>query len=363
MKNITKVFVQVGAGLAATTSCGLNVMGGAAASADPIGSVVLGVASGGIDFLKFGSSGYAYDFTLDKRIGMAACAIVLWGSTSLYSVENAVRYFYKERNAVSVEQGRKVASVDLIRAELAEIGISLAAIKEQAPTSALQAQVTGLLNKPGHKNKSVGDLSKGCTKVHWATKKVCSRVATLKARLARATTRDNLKRKQAQRRKQLRQEGLVVSDKDGELGLFSMLSDISVKDVASFQALKSAVILELVSAIGVFMVMVSNTTKKRNEPVKAEIAIEPKLLLAPVGNIAKPESYIEKMIVSEEGASQWSRDLYARYRKDTLSVGEEPASSKAFGMALGKAGFQKQRKSGQVQYLNIGIKSSQELSQ
>jgi hypothetical protein len=208
-----------------------------------------------------------------RRTAVAITLTALWVMCLLWGVIGAIGVYAQDRTAFVGGRAATVASYQDAEQEVQKVDARLAGLTKRTAAQ-VEGAINAVLAQPVLVDErvrgTVQKVSEGCTKQLRITAEQCLEVARLREELAGATEAQRLE----QRRTQLRAEiarlrekgGTVMADPVAEL--FSWLSrgQLSVRDVSFGFPLAFALLVEMVSALGLAGIV---TYAEATRPVRA----------------------------------------------------------------------------------------------
>jgi hypothetical protein len=193
-----------------------------------------------------------------KQKRFAITLMPVWLLCLLWGLASAIGVYAQDRTQLIGGREAKAASYQDAERELREIEARLQTLGSTRSTAQIDAAIAAVLARPvvvGERTRgTVGKLSSNCTKEDRLTAESCLEVATLREERVAAQDASGLHSRQAELRAQIarmREAGSALpSDPTAEL--FSWLShgQLSVRDIAFGFPLMFALLVEIVSAIG-----------------------------------------------------------------------------------------------------------------
>lgn len=333
-------------------------------------SQLLGLASAAADGLKALIPFFLFAAIRNKQWSQALAGGLLWVVCLSYSLTSALGFSALNRADTTGERAVQAAVYGDLRTELDKTRERLAWVPQHRPAAMVQQEIEAL------KQNRRWALSDGCTNATAsASKAFCRQYFQLGAELGAAQEAAKLQVRIDEMRAQLdtATTGVALVSADPQVDVLSKLSGTAKDWVATALVLMVAMLVELGSSLG-FYVVFSNWRiyEKAEEPiVVAKVRpAQPAAVLtandnkqAPV-KLQAPENDVERFyrdrVATAEGSSLTATDLYEDYCDWCEQNNKEPMALPTFGRQFGELGVHKAKIAGRIRYIGIKLHSGRE---
>jgi hypothetical protein len=380
MRHVLGVFGILAASVLLGVSGAMNWYFGYNLGHSAMESHLLGAASAAADGLKALIPFFLFAALRNKQWSQALAATLLWTVCLSYSFISAVGFAANVRADTAGERTVQAAQYADLQKELDKTRERLGWVPQHRPEATVAQDIEA------QKQNRRWAATNGCTNAtSSASKSFCTKFAQLNAELGSAQEADKLQVRIDEIRAKLSSTTTVaaVSSADPQVDVLSKLSTGSKEWVATALVLLVAVLVELGSSLG-FYVVFSNwklyEDKQResdHEPIvvsKLRAANHPVATPAPALTAAAstandnkqspmrlqaPDTDVERFhrdrITTAEGSSLTATDLYEDYCEWCETHNKEPMALPTFGRQFGELGIQKAKIAGRIRYIGIKL--------
>jgi hypothetical protein len=371
MRHVIGVLGILAATALLVVSAAMNWRFGYSLGHSELDSHLLGIASAAADGLKALIPFFLFAALRNKQWSQAAAAALLWSVCLAYSFTSAIGFSSQTRADTAGERTVQAAQYADLRTELDKTRERLGWIPQHRPAESVAQDVEA------QKQNRRWTATVGCTTAtNTASKSFCSQYHQLLAELGSAQEADKLQSRIDEIRGKLSTTTTVaaVASADPQVDALSKLSTGSKEWVATALILMVAVLVELGSSLGYYVVFANwklyDEAKRDsdNEPIvvsKLRSANLPAPVLTANDNkqapmkLQAPDTDVERFnrdrITSAEGSSLTATDLYEDYCEWCETNNKEPMALPTFGRQFGELGIQKAKIAGRIRYIGIKL--------
>jgi hypothetical protein len=371
MRHVLGVLGILAASLLLGVSAAMNWRFGYSLGHSEFDSQLLGMASAAADCLKALIPFFLFAALRNRQWSQAAAGALLWGVCLTYSLTSALGFSANTRADTAGERTVQAAQYADLRTELDKTRERLGWIPQHRPAESVAQDVEA------QKQNRRWSATNSCTDAtNSASKSFCTNYHQLLAELGSAQEADKLQSRIDEIRSKLSTATTVaaVASADPQVDVLSKLSSGSKEMVATALILMVAVLVELGSSLG-FYVVFSNwkiydekKLEADNEPIvvsKLRSANLPATVLTANDNkqapmkLQAPDTDVERFhrdrITNNDGSSLTATDLYEDYCEWCETNNKEPMALPTFGRQFGELGIQKAKIAGRIRYIGIKL--------
>ena len=268
---------------------------------------------------------------ISRQTGRAAIGVALFAVFSIYSFTSELGLYALSRDAVASTASAGKEAYGQLKEERARIQERLRALGQTRPSSAITAELDG------QKQNAAWQSSKECTDATLpASRSFCAAVARLKGELETARGAEALRIKESDLSARINGMDLatVLKSTDAQTEALARLTGLAPGTIKDSLAILVALLIELGSGFGLFVVTASGTP-----PVSAKEVASPKEMVTPSARQpaeAAPDSdpeisaFVAARLEAAEGATVKPMEVFTAWRDWCKAQKREPGSQMAF---------------------------------
>lgn len=330
---------------------------------------LFGMASAAADGLKALIPFFLFAALRTKQWPQAFAAGLLWVVCITYSFSSALGFSALNRADTRGERAAQELVVSDLRAELDKSRERMSWIPQHRPAATVSSDMEGM--KAGRRWAATNGCADATSSASIA---FCQQYHQLGAELAAAQEAEKLQGRIDEIRSKLdvKQTGASLAGADPQVALIALLLGQSKDIVQTALSVMVAILVELGSSLGFFVVFSTwNVYSRKEEMEPRKRVVEPVAPAVTIANdnrtaarLVAPETDVEKFykdrISTMEGSSLTATALYEDYCDWCDENAKEPMALPTFGRQFGELGVHKAKIAGRIRYIGIKLHSGVE---
>lgn len=336
-------------------------------------SQIFGLASAASDGLKALLPFFLFAAIRTKQWSQAAAGATLWLVCLAFSLTSALGFASLNRADTTGARAAQVVNYQDLRTDLSRARERLGWIPEHRPAGSVSSEIESM------KQQRRWRATSGCTDAT-ARKSItfCQEFHRLNAELSSAQEAVQIEQKIAAIQAQLAivPKDLAQTKADPQADVLAALTGLKLEDVQTALVILVAILVELGSALGFYVVLGNWNVDERRNPVvvsrprtretandnkspASSVAVIAEATARPTPKLVAPQNDIERFFkerVSEaEGCSLTATALYEDYCEWCDEHEKEPLALPTFGRQFGEQGVHKAKIAGRIRYIGIKL--------